>query len=309
MYLLSLRILIMKRKWQNSGFISGMLAPSLIMLSVFTIYPLASGIIMAFQDYNLFNINDTKWVGFDNFIKLFETSPLNSFPSIIGNTVRWVLVSLVFQFLIGFLLAMLLRKRFRGSSVYRGIIFFPWAISGFIIGIMWRWMFNGSGGVINDLFMRLGLITQPVGWLSETSLAMNSVIVANIWYGIPFFTIMITAALAGIPNEVYEAADLDGAGPFLKFTSITLPYISSILILTVLLRFIWIFNFPDLIYSMTNGGPGGSTHIITSYMMERIMGLDYGMGSAVGVLVIVFLSVFSIIYLEFTKFENLGDAS
>lgn len=297
----------MKRK--NSGFIACMLIPSLAMLAVFTFYPLASGVVMAFQNYNLFNVKNTRWVGLDNFAKLFEPSPLNHFPAVIGNTVRWVLVSLAFQFLIGFVLAMLLRKRFPGSSAYRGVIFFPWAVSGFIIGIMWRWMFNGSGGVINDLFLRLGLIAEPAGWLSETGVAMNSVIVANVWYGIPFFTIMITAALAGIPADVYEAADVDGAGALVKFTKITLPYISSVLLLTVLLRFIWIFNFPELIYSMTNGGPGGSTHIVTSYMMERIMGLDYGMGSAVGVLVILFLSVYTVLYLAITRFENMGDAS
>lgn len=298
-----------KKKLGNGGFIAGMLAPSLLMLCVFTFYPLISGAVMAFQDYNLFNVKNTKWVGLGNFEKLLTPSTMNAFPQIMMNTVKWVLVSLVFQFFIGLALAMMLRKRFPGSSVYRGLIFFPWAVSGFIIGIMWRWMYNGTAGVINDLLARAGLISQPVGWLSDASVAMNAVIVANVWYGIPFFTIMITAALAGIPTDVYEAADVDGAGPFVKFFRITLPYIRPVLLLTVLLRFIWIFNFPDLIYSMTNGGPGGATHIVTSYMMERIMGLDYGMGSAIGVLVILFLSVWTCIYLAMTRFEDVGDAA
>lgn len=162
-------------------------------------------------------------------------------------------------------------------------------------------MFNGTSGVINDLFLKIGFIKQPIGWLSDPSMAMNSVIVANIWYGIPFFTIMITAAMAGISEDMYEAAEVDGGGALVKFWYITLPEIKPVLLLTVLLRVIWVFNFPELVYSMTDGGPGDSTHIITSYMMNKIMSLDYGMGSAIGVVVILVLSVFASIYLWLTE--------
>lgn len=293
---------------KNSTFILLMLLPAIGMVVLFTYYPLFKGVIMAFQDYNLFNVNNTQWVGLANFKKLLAPTPGNMFYNTLWNTVKWVFVSLFFQFIIGFALALLMRRTFFGSNVYRGIIFFPWAISGFIIGIMWRWMYNGTAGVINDLLMKAHLISQPVGWLSEMGTAMNSVIITNIWYGIPFFTIMITAALRGIPNDVYEAADVDGAGPIRQFFSITLPYIKPVLVLTVLLRVIWIFNFPELVYSMTNGGPGGSTHILTSFMMEKVRGLDYGMGSAIGVIVMLILSIYTIGYLLLTRFEEMGDA-
>lgn len=281
----------------DGKFIFLMLLPALIFIAVFTIYPLTRGMLMAFQNYSLFNLNNTKWVGFDNFKTLFTPSPLNTFPKTIKNTVIWVVVSVFFQLVIGMIISLLLRKKFRGSGIYRGIIFFPWAISGFIIGIMWRWMYNGTSGVINDLLMKLGIIHQSIGWLSEKKYALGSVIIANIWYGIPFFTIMITAAMAGISENLYEAAEVDGAGAVGKFFYVTLPGIKSVLLLTVLLRIIWVFNFPELIYAMTNGGPGNSTHIITSYMMNKIMSLDYGMGSAVGVFSIVIMSVFAGIYL------------
>lgn len=290
-----------KRKIPTGVFIFFMLLPALLSISVLTIYPLSRGVIMAFQDYNLFNLNNTKWIGLDNFRELFDPSPLNMFPQIIKNTVKWVVVSLFFQLTIGMAISLFLRKGFRGSSVYRGIIFFPWAISGFIIGIMWRWMFNGTSGVINDMLMRLGIIQESVGWLSDTSTAMNSVIVANVWYGIPFFTIMLTAAMAGISPELYEAAEVDGAGAVKQFFYVTLPGIKSVLLLTVLLRIIWIFNFPELVYSMTNGGPDNSTHIITSYMMNKISSLDYGMGSAIGLFDILVLSVVAAIYLFLTE--------
>ena len=220
------------------------------------------------------------------------------------NTVKWVGISLFVQFTVGFAMALLLKKKFKGSSLYQGLIFFPWAVSGFIIGIMWRWMFNGTSGVINDLLMRIHLISQPVGWLASKNTALYSCIIANIWYGIPFFTIMITAALRGVSEDLYEAADVDGASPYQKFTNITVPCIRSVLLLTVLLRVIWIFNFPDLIYSMTQGGPAGSSNIITSYMMQLVQSLDYGLASAVGVLCILFLIVFAAIYLVATKYTD-----
>lgn len=294
-------------KKKNTVFIILMLLPALFMVLTFTYYPMFKGIVMAFQDYNLFNITNIKWVGLDNFKELFDPKPGNTFYTTLWNTVKWVVVSLFFQFTIGFALAMMLKKKFRGSGIYQGIIFFPWAVSGFMIGIMWRWMFNGTSGVINDLLVKMGILQQPFGFLSEQSSALNSVIVANVWYGIPFFTIMLTAALQGVPDELYEAASVDGGSAWKQFFMITLPCIKPVLVLTLLLRVIWIFNFPELIYSMTNGGPGGSSHIITSYMMETIKGLDYGKGSAIGVIVILMLSIYTVFYLCVTKFDEMGD--
>lgn len=294
----------MSLKSKNRLFIMLMLLPALAIVLVFTYYPMFKGIKMAFQNYNLFNISKIEWVGLKNFEDLFARTPGNMFYNTLWNTVKWVGISLFFQFTIGFMLAMLLKKKFRGSGVYQGVIFFPWAVSGFMIGIMWRWMFNGTSGVINDILVKLGILSQPYGFLSEPASALYSVIVANVWYGIPFFTIMLTAALQGVPEELYEAASVDGGSAFKQFFMITLPCIKPVLILTILLRVIWIFNFPELIYSMTNGGPGGSSHIITSYMMETIKGLDYGKGSAIGVVVILTLSIYTIFYLCITKFDK-----
>ncbi len=293
-----------KLKQRKSLFIFLMILPSVILPLILTYYPMVKGSMMAFQSYNLMNVKNIKWIGLDNFRKLFEKSASNSFYTTMWNTVKWVGISLFFQFTIGFSLALLLRKKFRGSAVYQGLIFFPWAVSGFIIGIMWRWMFNGTSGVINDILMRLHLIEQPVGWLAEKSTSLYSAIVANIWYGIPFFTIMITAALRGVSEELYEAAEVDGANALHKFFYVTVPSIRSVLLLTVMMRVIWIFNFPDLIYSMTQGGPAGSSNIITSYMMQLVQSLDYGLASAVGLLVILFLIIFTIIYLTVTRFAN-----
>lgn len=288
-------------KRKNNLFIFLMLLPAVALPLIFTYYPMIKGSMMAFQSYNLMNINNIKWIGLDNFKNLFSGTDKTIFFQTVRNTVSWVFISLAFQFLIGFALALLLRKKFHGSAVYQGLIFFPWAVSGFLIGIMWRWMFNGTSGVINDILVRLGILHQPFGFLANTSSALPAVIVANIWYGIPFFTIMITAALRGVSPELYEAADVDGANAFVKFFHITVPSIKFVLLLTVLLRGIWIFNFPDLVYSMTNGGPGGSSDIITSLMMKKVQSLDYGVASAIGLLCILLLCIYAIIYLLIMK--------
>lgn len=288
----------MRRTW----FIFFMVLPAILIPMVFTYYPMVKGSMMAFQSYNLMNVKNIKWIGLENFKKLFSHSASNNFYTTMLNTVKWVGLSLFFQFTIGFGIALLLKKKFPGAGLYQALIFFPWAVSGFIIGIMWRWMFNGTSGVINDILIKMHIISQPVGWLAEKGTSLYSCIAANIWYGIPFFTIMITAALRGVSEELYEAADVDGASPLQKFTNITVPCIRSVLLLTVLLRVIWIFNFPDLIYSMTQGGPAGSSNIITSYMMQLVYSLDYGMASAVGVLCILFLIIFVMVYMAVTKY-------
>ena len=269
-------------------FVILMLLPSIIFPLIFTYYPMVRGSMMAFQNYNLMNLKNVQWIGLDNFKNLLKPSIANSFPLTVMNTVKWVVISLFFQFTIGF-----------------AMIFFPWAVSGFIIGIMWRWMYNGTSGVFNDILVnKLHILSQPVGWLADKHIALYACIIANIWYGIPYFTIMITAALRGVSEDLYGAASVDGANALQKFIHITVPSIKSVLLLTVLLRVIWIFNFPDLIYSLTQGGPAGSSNIITSYMMQLVQSLDYGMASAVGVLCILFLVIFAGIYLAVTKYTE-----
>ena len=287
---------------RNRRFIFWMLLPAILFPLIFTYYPMAKGFVMAFQNYNILNLKNIRWCGFENFRTLFASTPGNSFYATLGNTVQWVAISLFFQFTIGFGLALLLKKKFRGADLYQGVIFFPWAVSGFLIGIIWRWLYNGTSGVFNDLLVRLHVRSEPFGFLANTNTALYACIIANIWYGIPYFTIMITASLRGVPADLYEAANMDGASPVQQFFHITVPSIKSTLLLTLLLRSIWIFNFPDLIYAMTGGGPAGSSNIVTSYMMQLVNNLDYGMASAVGVLCVLIQLIYAIFYLKLTRY-------
>ena len=270
------------------------MAPAAIFVAIFTYYPMISGSQMAFRHWNLNDLSDTSWVGLDNFKALFENP---EFGTIIRNTVVWVVGSLVPQVVIGFALALFLKRKFRFRSGYQALIFFPWAVSGFLIGMLFRWMFNAEFGVVNDFLMKTGLIETPIPWLAEPGFAMTAIIVANIWYGVTFFAIMILAALQSVSDEMYEAAAIDGAGKVRTFFSITLPAIAVTLGLTILLRVIWIFNFPDIIWAMTGGGPADQTHIITTYMIKITQEGDYGQASALGLIVVFTLMLFAVFYL------------
>lgn len=270
----------------------------MIVVALFTYYPLLRGAQMAFRQWNLYDLTNTPWIGWGNFRSLIG-DPL--WGTVVSNTVIWVIGSLVPQLLIGFGLALLLRKRFRLRGAYQALVFFPWAVSGFLIGILFRWMFNSEFGVVNDLLRKVGLIDANVPWLADPELARVSVIIANVWYGVTFFTIMILAALQSIPNEMLEAAALDGAGKTRTLWSVIIPHIRTTLALTVLLRVIWIFNFPDIIYGMTGGGPADQTQIVTTWMINLTQQGDYGRASALGLMVVVILAMFSVFYLLATR--------
>jgi len=278
-----------------------MILPALAFICFFIFYPLIQGGVMAFQNYSLFNLKDIRFNGLENFRTIINNKNV-SFGLILLNTLKWTLLSLIFQFLLGFLLAMMLRKPFRGRSVYCGFVFYPWALCGFAIGLIWSWLFNGQFGVINDLLMKVGIIKQNIGWLSNPKIAMYSVVISNVWYGIPYFGIMLLAALQSVPNDLYEAAKLDGCNGIQQLFNITIPYIKPTIISTVLLRSMWIVNFPDLIYAMTNGGPVNSTHILGTMMINKVYKeFDYGQGSAYGVIIMVLLLTYAVLYLRVTN--------
>ncbi|MGY0064577.1 carbohydrate ABC transporter permease [Streptomyces sp. LZ34] len=278
--------------------IAGFMAPAVLFVAVFIYYPMVSGSQMAFRNWNLNDLTDISWVGLKNFRTIFD-DPV--FYTVLDNTLIWVVASIVPQLVIGFAIALWLRRRFRFRGLYQALIFFPWAISGFLIGILFRWMFNSEFGVVNDLLSKVGLIDEPIPWLAEPKTAMASIIIANVWYGVTFFAIMILAALQSIPDELYEAAELDGAGKVRTLFQITIPYIRATLALTVLLRIIWIFNSPDIIFGMTGGGPSNETHIVTTWMISITQQGDYGKASALGLIVVALLLVFSVFYLMATR--------
>lgn len=281
--------------------IAAFLAPAFLFVAVFTYFPMLRGSQMAFRQWNLYDLTSTPWVGLQNFATILGN---DAFPRILLNTVLWVVCSIIPQVVIGFTIALWLRKAFRFRGLYQAFVFYPWAVSGFLIGLLFRWMFNSEFGVINDLLTRVGLIDAPVPWLSDPELAMVAVIVANIWYGVTFFAMMILAALQSVPDELLEAASIDGAGRARMLFSVMIPAIRTTLVLTILLRVIWIFNFPDVIWAMTGGGPADQTHIATTWMIQLTQQGNYGEASALGLTIVALLMLFAAVYLSLLSKDN-----
>ena len=285
--------------------------PWLFLLTVLVVllllfgYPLINSIVMAFQNYKLTAPNDIYFNGFENFKKLFgDPDGL----MILKNSIIYVVISVAGQFLLGLTLALALKKQFKGRGLYQSIVFLPWAFSGFVVGLIFRWSFNGEYGVVNNLLMKLGIIDNNIAWLGTPGYSLAVVIIAMIWMGIPFFAIMILAALQSIPADVYEAADVDGCGTVRQFFQITLPYIKPTLITTVLLRTIWIFNSLDLVVIITDGGPANSSQTLPAYMYSKAFGsYDFGFAAALGVMLMIILGLYALIFLKVTKYDKAGD--
>lgn len=276
-----------------------MLLPTFILVLFINLYPLVYGGVISFQKLTVFNLNRPRFIGFDNYRAVLSDP---NFWNVLLNTFIWIFFSVIFQLIFGLILALLLVKPFKGRGLYMGIVFYPWALSGFAIGLLWSWMLNGQFGVLNDLLMKVHLISKPISFLSDPRFAMFSVIMINVWYGIPFFAIMLLAALQSIPKELYEAAEIDGVNTWSKLTKITIPYIKPTIMNTVLLRIIWVMNFPDIIYGTTRGGPAGATNIMSVQMINIVYYQNnFGKASALGVIITIILLLFSIFYLRISE--------
>ena len=278
--------------------------PIFILLVIMFGYPLIKSVVMALQNYKLGNAN-VYFNDFANFKKMFGDK---DFLLLLKNSVIYVVVAVMGQFIGGLILALCLKDKFKGRGIYQSIVFLPWAFSAFVVGLVFRWSFNGEYGVVNDVLMKLGIIKKGIAWLGTPGLSLLVVILAMIWIGIPFFGIMILAALQSIPDEIYEAADMDGCGMFRKFFSLTLPYIKPTIIMTILLRTIWIFNSFDLVVIVTQGGPANYSQTLPSYMYTKAFsGYDFGLAGAFGVLLMVILGVYAVLFLKLSNYDKAGD--
>lgn len=280
-----------------------LLAPALAFVALFIFYPLALSFYNSFRYQVLYDPAGERFVGLANYVKL-ATDP--AFWVVMWQTTIWVAASLVFQFVLGLILALLLNEQFFGRGLYRALILAPWAISGVIIAIMWKWMYNPQVGVFNEILNRLGLISQHVAFLADPKTAMASVIFANVWRGTPFFAVMLLAALQAVPRSLYEAAALDGANAWRRFIHVTLPAIKPMIVAALVLRTIWIFNEVDLIFVMTDGGPVQVTEILATLIYKTASRqLDFGLGSALATVMFVVLMAITVLY--FRSFRRAGE--
>lgn len=211
-----------------------LLAPMLAFVAFFMIWPIINVFMMSTESYKVTKPNDRHFIGLENFVKIFTNDPI--FVKTLGNTAIYVLFSVVFQCVLGFWLAWLLTRKFKGRGVVRALALVPWAVAGLMVGIIWNLMLGQTYGVINDMLRRAGLIDMNISWFSSSKMAMLAAVVSNIWRGIPFFTISYMSALSGISDDLYESAKIDGANSAVTLFRITLPMIKDTIIFTTLLR-------------------------------------------------------------------------
>ncbi len=277
------------------------LLPVLILIAVFMIYPVGTIFYYSLHNFFLNKPYANGFIGLDNFKAIFTQDEL--FYSSLWVTTRWVFWEVTLQFISGLSVALLLNQSFKGRGVVRGIIFSPWAISGVLTAMMWSIMYNEHMGVINDLLIKVGLIHQPLAWVSNLNTAFGAVIFAELWRGIPFFAITMLAALQTIPTELYESCAVDGGGKWKSFTQVTLPFLKETIILTTLLRVVWEFNNVNTIYAMTGGGPANLTNTLSMYIArEAIHSSNFGYGSALMAVSFLILLLFAVIYLKASRF-------
>lgn len=283
------------------------IAPFVTAALFFMVYPIAEAVRMAFYSYNPLRPDLSAFVGLANFEFIFR-DPL--FWDSFRQATVWTFLSIVFQTVFGVGIALLLHQALPGIAIFRGLLLFPYIVPTVVIALIWRWIFNPEIGVVNYALQSVGLIGEPIYWLSTPSMAMASTIMLNVWKYTPFVVICVLARLQTVPLELYDAAKVDGAGIVRRFLDVTLPQLKEVLIVVIVFRTIWTFNKFEEIYLLTKGGPGTSTFNLAVYSFEQsIANLRLGVGAATGVVMMVMLSLGSIIYLRVSGFGEDEKAS
>ena len=275
-----------------------LIAPTVLVFCAVILYPLISAIYLS-----LFSIYTPtlagEWVGVDNYGALLASG---DFWNAVLNTLIWTVGTLTLQLVCGVAVALLLNQSIVFQSLARSLILFPYFLSTVVAVLVWRWLFNDLYGILNHVLLIAGLIDAPVNWLGQMPNAMISIILVGAWKYFPFVVIAVLARLQSIPEQLYEAATIDGAGPFQRFTDITLPQLRDVLVVVVLLRAIWDFKEFDLIYLMTGGGPVKATQTLSLLVYEEAFRLNrMGMASTYAVAMMLVLLGFTLVYLRQTN--------
>lgn len=263
------------------------LIPALVVTCLVIFYPVLQTIWMSVHRFILFKPRDVPFTGFENFWRALSDEV---FWISFRNSMVWIGLVVSLQFLLGLCAALLLNQSFWWRGIARSLIIVPWALPSVIIGLMWSWMYDFHLGVINDILIRFSIISAPLAWLARPDTALYSVVAALVWQGFPFFTVVVLAGLQTIPDELYEAAEIDGASRWQQLISVILPSISGIVTTALLLRTIWVANSLDVILVMTAGGPGYATYTLPLYaFLKAYSAMEFGYASALAVILTLLL--------------------
>jgi multiple sugar transport system permease protein len=280
-----------------SGYI--FIAPAFVLLAIVAVFPYFYALFFSFQK-SIYG-RPTGFNGFNNFIRVIFHP---KFLLVIKNQLLIVVLSGLFQFLLGFSGALALKNSSRSSYCLRSLILIPWIIPGVVCGLLWKWILDGNSGVLNMILVITGVINSYVPLLSSTKYALASIITVNIWRIFPFMMVMYLSALHTIPADQYEAACIDGASSIQQLWYITMPNIRPIVALTFILATIWNFKIFDFVWVLTQGGPANSTEVFSTLIYKSsFFDLDFGFGSAVAVLMAIIITIPIFLSLKLNKGE------
>lgn len=278
--------------------------PGFIYMLVVLGYPLIYNFVLSFRNVNVktFKGGTDVFVGLSNYIELFHNE---TFLMVFKNTFIFTIGCLVVQFTIGFIFALFFSKKFTLAGPIRGMILVGYMMPMSVTALLGKNMFDVSSGVINDLFMKIGLINAQVEWLLNGSTAMIAIIAVNCWVGIPFNMLLLTSGLTGISTEIYESAEVDGANPFQRFFYITLPLMKPAILSVLMLGFIYTFKAFDLMFVMTSGGPLNSTDVLGTYAYTlSFKQYEFSLGSAAAIILFACLFIVGLFYLRLISKED-----
>jgi multiple sugar transport system permease protein len=276
-----------------------LLSPLTLLIAAFVAYPVGSVVYYSFQNYNPLEPYFNGFAGLGNYSKLLHDT---LFWSSLEFAAKWVIVEVALQLVLGLILALIVNQAFRWRGLARALVFAPWAVSGVLTTTIWLLIYDPQAGIIQYL-SNVGLAPNGFAILADTHTVFWGAIVAELWRGVPFFAIILLADLQTIPKELLEAANVDGASAWDRFRYVVLPHLRDAIMLSALLRCVWEFNNVDLLFTLTNGGPGTETTTLPLYVAQQaINDHNFGYGSALTMAGFLVLLVFSLIYLKLSKF-------
>ncbi len=276
---------IIRERERRTGWL--LTIPALLLLLAVFAYPIGRAFWQSFITRNLGTQLHPVFSGLANYGRMAQDG---RFWQSLGNSTIFTLASVTLELILGMGIALVLNQAFRGRGIVRTIAILPWALPTALIALAWTWIFNDQYGVVNDILLRLGLIQSGINWLGNPTLAMVSVVIADVWKTTPFISILLLAGLQSISQDLYEAQAIDGATPWQSFRKITLPLLMPQIVIALLFRLAQAFGIFDLIAVMTGGGPGGATETVSLYIYATIMRyLDFGYGSALVIVTFLLL--------------------
>jgi trehalose/maltose transport system permease protein len=274
-----------------------LLAPTIIVILLVAVYPLYRTIYYSFTDANYLRLGEEKFIGFENYALLFSQP---EWWTSVRNTATFSIFSVILEIILGLFIAMVINSQFKGRGLMRAAILIPWAIPTVVSSQMWSWMYNDVIGVVNDILARVGLISQPIGWLGNTATALPAIIAVDVWKTTPFMALLILAGLQTIPGDIYEAARVDGASAVRQFFRITIPLLVPSMLVALIFRTLDALRVFDIVYVMK--GTDLTTISMSVYNRQQLVDFNkLGFGSSVSVAIFLIISVFTVIYITSSR--------